>query len=430
MRVLEIIASVDPRDGGAIEGLLRQAEARRAFGIDTHIVSLDSPADRWVGECSVPTFAVGTGKRGRKASRLGWLSGHYGYAPSFVPWLRSHLGDYDVTVVNGLWNYSAFGARQVLPRSGAPYVVFAHGMLDPWARESNRPKHMMKQALWLFSEGPLLKNANAVLFTTEDEMVRARETFRPYRVRERIVGYGTADIAGDSGRQIAAFRASLPALGDRPFLLFLGRIHAKKGCDLLISAFSRIASEQPRLDLVIAGPDQTGWQNQLEAQARVAGIEHRIHWPGAIFGDVKWGAFRACESFVLPSHQENFGVAVAEALAAAKPVLISDKVNIWREVKADKAGLVAPDNAAGMRELLTSFLSLSVSEKEMMGKAARDCFLRHYEISIAAKELCKVLSEVAGYTGANPPQSSYRGNTARDSACGTSSPWGLDGGRG
>jgi glycosyltransferase involved in cell wall biosynthesis len=393
VRVLEIIASVDPRDGGAIEGLLRQAEARRAFGMETNILCLDSPEDEWVAECPVPTFAVGSAKRRRPTTPLNWLWTHYRYGPAFVPWLKSHIDSYDIAVVNGLWNYSVFGARKVLPGSGIPYVVFAHGMLDPWARASL--KHAMKQAFWPFCEGPLLRHANAVLFTTEDEMIRARNTFWPYLVSERVVGYGTADIGGDPEQQISAFRKSLPALGDRAFLLFLGRIHPKKGCDLLVTAFSRVAAERPELDLVIAGPDQVGWRSELVAQARAAGIEGRIHWPGTVFGDVKWGALRACDAFVLPSHQENFGVAVAEALAAGKPVLITDKVNIWREVKSDSAGLVAADDAAGVCDMLASFVTLPLPAREAMSRAARDCFLGRFEISIPARQLGRTLAEIA-----------------------------------
>ena len=401
MRVLEIIASVDPREGGAIEGLLRQAEARHAFGLETDILCLDSPDDEWVTQCPVPTFALGSGKRRGPSTPLNWLWTHYGYAPDYVPWLQAHVGDYDIVVVNGLWNYSVFGARQVLPGSGIPYVVFAHGMLDPWTRGSL--KHAAKQLLWLFCEGPLLMRAKAVLFTAEDEMTRARNNFWPYRVNERIVGYGTADIGGDPEQQIRAFRRSLPALGDRAFLLFLGRIHPKKGCDLLINAFSRIATAHPGLDLVIAGPDQIGWRSELEAQARAAGIDGRIHWPGTVFGDVKWGAMRACDAFVLPSHQENFGVAVAEALAAGKPVLITDKVNIWREIKSDTAGLVATDDDAGVSDMLARFVSLSDAERKAMGNAARDCFLKRFEVSIPARHLGRVLSEIATAHGRTQP---------------------------
>jgi glycosyltransferase involved in cell wall biosynthesis len=397
VRVLEIIASVDPREGGAIEGLLRQAEARHAFGLETDILCLDSPEDEWVTQCPVPTFALGSGKRCGPTTSLNWLWTRYGYAPDYVPWLQAHVGDYDIVVVNGLWNYSVFGARQVLPSSGIPYVVFAHGMLDPWTRSSL--KHAVKQLLWLFCEGPLLMRAKAVLFTAEDEMTRARNNFWPYRVNERIVGYGTADIGGEPEQQINAFRESLPALGDRAFLLFLGRIHPKKGCDLLVNAFAGIAVQHPGLDLVIAGPDQAGWRSELEAQARAAGIDGRIHWPGTVFGDVKWGALRACDAFVLPSHQENFGVAVAEALAAGKPVLITNKINIWREIKSDAAGLVTTDDEAGVNDMLARFVTLPLPARDAMGRAARDCFLRRFEISIPARQLGRTLTEIVATHG-------------------------------
>lgn len=395
LRVLEIIASVDPRDGGAIEGLIQQAAVRRRIGVQTSIVSLDSPTDAWVSECPVPTIALGNGRHHDAVRPHNWLWTQYRYAPSLRRWLRSHAEDYDIAVVNGLWNYTALAARQALP-ARIPYVVFAHGMLDPWEKHRNRLKHTIKQMLWSFSEGPLLENASAVLFTAEDEMLRARETFWPYRVKETIVGYGTADIAGDPQCQIDAFRRSLPSLGDRPFLLFLGRIHPKKGCDLLISSFAKVAALCPRLDVVIAGPDQIGWRKQLEALAQAEGVAERIHWPGPVFGEIKWGALRACAAFVLPSHQENFGVAVAEALAAGKPVMISDKVNIWREVEADGAGLIASDDAAGTLASLSKYISLSLEQRQAMGMAARGCFLHRYEISVPAVRLCDLFNTIIG----------------------------------
>src|SRR3974390_674487 len=106
MLVLEIVGSVDPRHGGVIEGILRQAPARRTLGLETHIVSLDAPDDPWVRECALPWFACGMGQLGRKSTPLNWLWTHYGYTPRLVEWLRNHVANYDVTVVNGLWNYS------------------------------------------------------------------------------------------------------------------------------------------------------------------------------------------------------------------------------------------------------------------------------------------------------------------------------------
>jgi glycosyltransferase involved in cell wall biosynthesis len=226
MRVLEIVGSVDPRDGGAIEGLLRQSNQRALRGVETHIASLDSPEASWVLDCSVTTFGMGGFGIGHFRKRL-WQ--RYGYTPRFVPWLRAHVTDYDVVVVNGLWNYATVVSRRILPQSGVPYVVFPHGMLDPWFRAHHPTKHMAKQMLWFVSKGPLLAKASAVLFTTEAEMERSAATFWPYRARGRVVGYGTPDIAGDALAQKATFRRTVPALADKPFLLFLGRIHPKEG---------------------------------------------------------------------------------------------------------------------------------------------------------------------------------------------------------
>jgi glycosyltransferase involved in cell wall biosynthesis len=360
----------------------------------THIASLDPPDAPYVAASPVTTHALG-----ERAAPSGWRGKlpwrRYGYQPSFVPWLKANAERYDVVVVDGLWNYATFGARRVLVGAGVPYVVFTHGMLDPWFKRTYPMKGLLKQLFWLFCEGPLLNNARAVLFTTEEERVVSRNAFAPYRVRERVVGFGTADIAGDATTQTAAFRAAVPALGDRRYLLFLSRIHPKKGCDLLVDAFAQIAAGTPDIDLVVAGPDQTGWRGTLEARSAALGIADRIHWPGMLVGDAKWGAFRDCEAFVLPSHQENFGVVVAEAMAAAKPVLLTDKVNIWREVVAGGGGLAEPDTVDGVTRLLQRFVALSADERVAMGAAARAGFQEHFEMSQAAQTINSTLREAA-----------------------------------
>ncbi|MFN6996501.1 MAG: glycosyltransferase, partial [Aquincola tertiaricarbonis] len=114
-------------------------------------------------------------------------------------------------------------------------------------------------------------------------------------------------------------------------------------------------------------------------------------WPGMLQGDLKWGAFHAAEAFVLPSHQENFGIAVAEALGCGVPVLISDKVNIWREIEADGAGLVAPDTAEGTAQLLQRWLALSSAERAAMRDRARGCFAQRFTVEAMADSLLSVL---------------------------------------
>lgn len=392
MRILEMIASVDPSHGGVIEGLLRQCDVRARRGLETHVATLDAPEAPWLHNCPIQTFAFGVRTPSSARPPL-WQ--RYGYAPRIVPWLRAHVNDYDIVVINGLWNYISLAARRVLPKSTVPYVVFPHGMLDPWFRLSNPAKHLAKQMHWLVSEARLLANANAVLFTAEEERVRAEHAFWPYHVHGRVVGYGTADIAGDPGVQRDAFRRTLPALADKRFLLFLGRVHPKKGCDILLESFARIAADHPDLHLVVAGPDPDGHRATMEAGVQASSkLAGRVHWPGMLSGDTKWGALRDCMALVLPSHQENFGIVVAEALATGRPVVISDKVNIWREIRAAKAGLVCTDDIAGTSRALAEFLSMPAETMTQMGLAARTCFLTRFEITIAADAIHAAFAEI------------------------------------
>lgn len=393
MKLLRIISSVDPKTGGPIEGVLQQTAILSGQGIETRIASLDDPTADFVRACPVPVQALGAGRVMPVGWRrwLPWV--RYGYSPAFVPWLKAHVRDYDAVIVEGVWTYAAMAARRTLVGGDTPYAVFPHGMLDPWFRRTYPVKNAIKQLFWWACEGPLLNHARAVFFTTEEERIVSRNAFRPYRVTERVVGFGTGDIRGEAAAQQAAFRAAVPDL-HKPYLLFLSRLHPKKGCDLLIESFARVAEAYPDIDLVIAGPDQIGWQRTLQEQAARLGVGPRIHWPGMLGGDVKWGAFRDAEAFILPSHQENFGIVVAEAMAAETPVLITDKINIWREVAAAKGGLVQSDTTEGIERLLRTFLSLTPDERRDMRRRARAGFLKYFEITRAARTIGAALHEV------------------------------------
>jgi glycosyltransferase involved in cell wall biosynthesis len=234
--------------------------------------------------------------------------------------------------------------------------------------------------LWLLADGRLLAGARAVLFTSEEERRLAEGVFFGPSYRGVTIGYGTTDIGGDAEAQAAAFRSAAGLAAGQRFLLFLSRIHPKKGCDLLIDAFAAVARRYPGISLVMAGPDQVGWRRQLEEMAKRRGIGDRVLWPGLLRGDAKWGALRSAEAMILPSHQENFGMVVAETLACGTPVLISDKVNIWREVAEGECGLVAPDDAAGTKDLLERFLALDLAARQHMHEQARLTFQEHFDV--------------------------------------------------
>jgi glycosyltransferase involved in cell wall biosynthesis len=281
-----------------------------------------------------------------------------------------------------------------------------HGMLDPWFQrdKSRRLKAVRNTIYWGLFERHAVNSADAILFTCEEELRLARTTFSGYRPKREInIGYGIEDPPVFELRIRDAFQAKCVELGNNPYLLFLGRIHPKKGVDLLIRAYAEVLkTDKLKITfphLVIAGPGwETSYGRQMRQLIHIANAEissenfnlkpensPRIHAIGMLEGDAKWGAFYGCEAFVLPSHQENFGISVVEALACDKPVLISNMVNIWREIAEDGAGLVEADSVDGTAHLLHRFLVGEIKG----GVAGRfsDCFRRHFEIQKASKKL-------------------------------------------
>jgi glycosyltransferase involved in cell wall biosynthesis len=131
----------------------------------------------------------------------------------------------------------------------------------------------------------------------------------------------------------------------------------------------------------MAGPDETGWRPELEALANRLGVSTRIHWTGPLYGAAKWGALCGAVAFVLPSHQENFGIAVAEALGCGTPVLISNKVDIWREIETAGAGFVGPDTLEGTEVVLGKWLKMTETQKSQTAQAGQVLFRNKFDVA-------------------------------------------------
>lgn len=384
MRLLHVIASAKLEGGGPIEGVRQRARVLHEMGHETELVCLDAPAEIDRALFPMPVHALGPSRGG------------YRFNDRLAPWLRENATRFDAVTAHGIWQQHDYAVWQALHGSSTPYFVFPHGMLDPWFKRAYPLKHLKKTLYWP-RQHRILRDAAAVLFTCEEERLLARGSFRPYRVTERVVQYGTAAPEGDPEAQIEAFLNHFPRVRGRPFLLCLGRVHPKKGHDLLIEAYAKVhGHDRDAPELVIAGPDQIGWQASLESLAVRLGVGEHVVWTGMVSGDVKVGAYRACEAFVLPSHQENFGIVVAEALACGRPVLLTDKVNIWREVVADRAGFVARDTLAGVVDLLTRWRHLPEAERSAMGERAAACFARRFEVGASARSLVETVGEFLG----------------------------------
>jgi len=383
-RILHCISSVDPKKGGPIEGLKQLSAVNQRQGHVVEVLTLDCPDDPWVKDCPLTCHAMGP-----------TYIGNYQYSPRWVPWLKAHAHRYDAVIVNGIWQYHAFGVWRALRHTKTPYFVFTHGMLDPWFKRTYPFKHLKKWLFWPWAEYRVLRDATAVMFTCEDERRLARQSFWLYKCDEFVISYGTSAPPQDAERQRQAFYERFPQLQGKKALLFLGRVHEKKGPDLLFKAFAALRQRQPELvrdvQLVMAGPSDHEYGQRMQALSSALGVDDQVTWTGMVSGEVKWGAFRAAEAFILPSHQENFGIAVAEAMACGLPVLISNQVNIWREIQQAEGGLIDMDTQEGTERLIEQWLTTPSDRWARMRANAKECFNQRFLIDRTADSFIEAM---------------------------------------
>lgn len=376
LRILHVIGSVNPAIGGPIEGVKQLSRINSAYGHSVEVVCLDDPSSPWLNQLGFTVHAMGPAYT------------HYAYSPRLVPWLRAHRHNYDVVIVNGIWGYNAMGVWQALRHTDTPYYVYTHGMLDPWFKYRYPLKHLKKWLFWPWAVFPVLRDARGVFFTCEEERRLARQSFWLYDCNEIVVNYGTPGVPDVNRNYGAAFLEKRPEL--RPFrrFVFLGRVHPKKGPDIIIKAIARLQEagywDSRKMKLIMAGPADGSYAARLEALARRLGVDGSIVWTGMLLGDDKWGALQCAEVFLLPSHQENFGIAVAESLSVGVPVLISKAVNIWADIVADGAGTAAEDTVADFERQMIDWLALSTPGISAMRRSARLCFFNRYTAKRAA----------------------------------------------
>ncbi len=381
MKILRVIPSMDPKQGGPCQGIRNAIPELKKLGITTDVVSLGNPKAAYLGHDPFTIHSIGEPKTSWK------------YNKNLIPWLLKNFSSYDVVVVHGLWQYHSYAAikalltyRQSNTKSPKVYIM-PHGMLDPYFQKApeRRLKALRNDVYWKLFEKKVINQSDGVLFTCEEELLLARTTFPNYNPKKEInVGYGIQPPPKYNSNMKVALASKAPQWNGNPFLLFLSRIHPKKGVDLLIKAYLQLDNELENLpQLIIAGPNDNDYAKEMQV---LASSSPKILFPGMLSGDAKWGAFYESEAFVLPSHQENFGIAVVEALACAKPVLISDKVNIWREIAKGNGGIVKGDSENETYDLLKRWLLMNIIKKKEKSNSALKVYHEYFTIRKAAQQ--------------------------------------------
>jgi glycosyltransferase involved in cell wall biosynthesis len=334
MKILHVIANLAPRYGGVFKACWEMARAVADLG---HEVSIYTTNQDGPGTLQVPT------------DRPVWREGvEVRYFPIQPPrfWspslplaggLRQKIKISDLVHVHSLYLFHDLVAGYYCRLHGVPYLIQPHGALDPFIYRRHRGRKQLME--WAFQNRNIRK-AEAILFTAANE----QELAAPYTFKTPglVVPLGIDQTEFERMPEAGRFRSRYPEIGDKAIILFLGRVNFKKGLDILARAFGAVARHRQDVHLVIAGPDSEGWGDRVRSWLKEEEVLERSTFTGMLLGPDKVAAYRDAAMFVLPSYSENFGLAVLEAMAAGLPVIISDNVNIWREVESAGAGKVVP----------------------------------------------------------------------------------------
>ena len=245
------------------------------------------------------------------------------------------IAEADIVHLHTLWSPLVAAAARFSERLGVPYVLSPHGMLDPWSLRQGA----LKKHVWLtLVERDTLFAAARLVFTTAAERDLALATYAAPPKAE-VIALGADPLPTNARALRSAFFSANPSLRTRPILIFMGRLHEKKRPDVAIKAMLDIRKAIPNAMLLVVGAGRKGTLATLRKLVEDRGLEDNVLFTGMLEGAQKWEALVSSKIFLLPSQQENFAIAAAEALRSAIPVILTKKVNIWPEVVGAGAGI-------------------------------------------------------------------------------------------
>ncbi|WP_310483504.1 glycosyltransferase [Chamaesiphon sp. VAR_48_metabat_403] len=389
MKILHVIPSVSPARGGTSRAVLDMVRALVASGIDAEIATtnddgdnlLDVPLGKSIIYDRVPTYFFSRFSPQLPAVR------EFAFSGSFTTWLFQNITKYDLIHVHALFSYTSTVAMSLARLKGVPYITTPHGLLCEWSLQQSAQK---KQAYLKLIERANLDRARAIHVTCEQERddvaalnLKSPTSILPLALTEMPVAI--PDAAN-------LLRQSLNCPADEPIILFLARLHYKKGLDYLIPALCQLKDR--RFTLVIAGTGTPAYEAEIQALLKTTGIENRTRMVGFVEGTQKDLLIQGADLFALTSHSENFGIAVLEALIIGTPVLLTPGVGLASVVRDNNLGYVADLNIDAIAQALDRHLSDPYRSK-LMGERARQFAIANYDWDKIAVDLIRVYQEIA-----------------------------------
>lgn len=363
MRVLHVIPSAAPVDGGpnlAVRGLTRGLAAR---GVDVTVATTNAAGSDAL-DVPLNTAVIDDGVAYRYFRRS--VPGAWKFSWPLTRWLWANAAAYDVVHVHALFSYATIPGCRAAAHAPVPYVLRPLGTLSEWSLGQRRWK---KRPYYALLERPHLDAASAIHVTSEAEAADVARL--GYGARARVIPLGV-----DVGQHPP--RAREPA-EERPLrLLFLSRLHPKKNVPLLLRAVAAVIDTTHRVELTIAGSGAATYRDDLERLAGELGVNGCVRFVGHVEGEAKRSLLEQADCFVLPSAHENFGLAVAEALGAGVPVIVTPGVALSANVASAGAGLVTPPDE---RAVARAIVWAAEHPSALMEMGARGWRLARRELS-------------------------------------------------
>lgn len=318
----------------------------------------------------------------------------FGLPRTVVPelgwFLSENLPDFDLVHVHGLWRYPQWVATRLAQRFSIPYIISPHGMCEPF--ELAR-KAWKKKMYFNLVERHTLRGAAAIhaITNAEKDDCEQLQTHNHIRVIPNGVDIYPPLLNHLMECYLPHELAIVPP--QNPVLLFMGRLHPKKGLDLLIPAFAQVLRRHPEAWLVLSGPDSVGYRQVLVKLAHSFQVQDRVLFPGMVTGLYKRALLQRADLFALPSYSEGFSVAVLEALAAAKPVVITQHC-YFNEVISAGCGRVVDNSVLHLAQALSDLLDLDCSTRAIVGQRGRELVEQVYTWSSIARQMSDLYQSV------------------------------------
>jgi glycosyltransferase involved in cell wall biosynthesis len=315
------------------------------------------------------------------------------FSPAMVKWFKMYLKLFDIVHIHSLYRFPVTVAAWWARRTGVPYLIMPHGSLDPFLFKQSQYNLPLKRIYECLFDIPNLNHAAAVHYTVEEEAQRA--AFLKLRTKPVILPYG---IDWEGYRRLppqGSFRRRIKLNDQVPLVLFLGRINFKKGLDLLVPAFGRVVQKLPDARLAVVGPDNEGYSSKVREWCVEQGIQDKVFFVDHLGLEKVKEAYVDADVFVLPSYTENFGLTVVEAMACGTPVIISDQVNICREVHRSRAGIVVSLDPCAVADAIYRVLvdKELASDMGRQGRRAAERYAWPHIVEQLTKIYIKLLNE-------------------------------------